>query len=166
MLSETEKQLVEKWQYLIFEAMRLYHRDAARMGRDEFVSAAGYAIVCAANNYDGIRPFTPIAREYIRRAVQYRKPKRFTLPTFQLMDHDVTTDGDEYVTEADSKLDVAAMLASLNERERFVMQRMELDGAIGRDVAKELGCSKQRVYQIREEAIGKLREQYNGYDPA
>lgn len=71
--------------------------------------------------------------------------------------------GDD-IAEVDSAIDteigmrdVRAAMAELSDRERHVIQRLELDGAIRDEVATDLGVTPPRISQIRKVALEKIK---------
>lgn len=55
-----------------------------------------------------------------------------------------------------------AALRTLSTRERRILRAIVLDGRSGAEVGRELGCSKQRVYQVLKAVLRKLRCQLDG----
>lgn len=73
------------------------------------------------------------------------------------------TSGDD-IAEVDSAIDsairmvdVRVAMAGLSDRERHVIQRLELHGATRNEVAADLGVTPPRISQIRKAALEKVR---------
>lgn len=67
----------------------------------------------------------------------------------------------EFGTEADSRLDAAKAMESLQmlePRRRDVLLAFHVKGHSATDIAKHLGISVRRVYQLRQSALDQLRE--------
>jgi RNA polymerase sigma factor (sigma-70 family) len=53
---------------------------------------------------------------------------------------------------------VIAKMASLTEREEFIIRKHSFEGMTLKDLAAELKVSEPRVSQVKTEAVGKLLE--------
>lgn len=54
----------------------------------------------------------------------------------------------------------AKMMECLDDNERYVVQRVILDGQMQKTVAEEMGFSENKVFRIHKEAIQKMRANY------
>jgi len=63
----------------------------------------------------------------------------------------------EHEKYIDLLVDVEDSIKRLSKREQFVIQSIFYDRKILKVIGKELGVSRQRVQQIKEESLGKIR---------
>ena len=88
----------------------------------------------------------------------YKRKK--TIPKDKL-DHLSNDECDRYKSfyneDYDSKLIVEECLKILNERQRYIVNAIYFEGRNKQDIGKELNISRQRVLQIEQDALKKMR---------
>lgn len=70
---------------------------------------------------------------------------------------DVVGTTDDRLDLAELRIDLAAALATLDERQRFVVLACDGEGRKQADVGADLGVSQGEVYRIRKAALARMR---------
>lgn len=90
---------------------------------------------------------------------------------FQFEDYEPVTLGDTLVTRGEIEAEALARtwaepiwraMAELPECEAYVLWRYCHDGATCREIAREIGRSESRAFQLREQGLATLRRQFAG----
>lgn len=177
---EEQHRLIEQWSGLITWARKRFRIWFRVLGGDEFHAIARFALVRAAERCDPDRvgTFKAFACEWIYRRLQkaYRRLMRrrdreldwYFLGETQGLpdDNDIIALGvTDAPAAADARHDVATALAVLPPVWAYVVRRYYLDGALDREVAAELGVSRNACFLIRDKALAFLRAWAQGEGP-
>ena len=60
------------------------------------------------------------------------------------------------------KAELSSVMATLDEREQYIIRKRFMDGWALSEVGDELGITKERVRQVQNEALGKMRRRMGG----
>ena len=173
-LTPTQRALVEQWRYLPRRLYRaLSHRaDVRLLGADDAVSAGVEGLIRAARRYDptmGIKfvsyAWQSVARMIVFRAEQWaRGSADVSLDSIGPGDAEPFQPAAPETEPADillrERLDEA--LRSLPPRWRRVVQ-MRSAGRRLREVAETMGVSGERVRQVEQKALARLREKLSSH---
>jgi len=145
---------------------------------DDLLSEGISCLIKAVEKFDfdrGFR-FSTYATRAVRREVfrlvqrQYRERVRFTTGTSDVLSQQLTTETSPERTEASwNHIDqsIGKLMASLDQREQFIVQARFGFHDLGEKptfqrLGELLGVSKERVRQLEQRALGKLRELAEG----
>lgn len=165
-LTDAQRALAASCYYLaVREATRCHRRTGLEL--EELTSLAQLQLVRLAAWFDPERgyPFPPIAAKAIARMLhghcqkQLRRPKAY--PVSQLGDEDEPFPFDPPAPAEEPGLDLggrltAAAMKALTPIERAVLRMRHEEGLKLRQIAKRLGCSKERARQRLEGAMLRL----------
>lgn len=102
--------------------------------------------------------FSSYAYWWIRQAIQQTMKKRLQQITYEKeMDDELVVRIEAEHHFPDDEIDVRKLLRCVNRRERAALTNIS-EGRMLKDIGNELGICKERVRQIREIAMAKLRE--------
>jgi RNA polymerase sigma factor (sigma-70 family) len=105
-------------------------------------------------------PFTPWLNAIIRHKAIDAMRRRGTRVE---IDIDTLAEGLAAPSRSDdASLDVATMLATLDERQRTIVKQLSLEGRGAADVARELGMTESAVRVVLHRALKTLAERFGG----
>jgi len=161
--------------HLLFVAIVARKCAGGRFPDDEVVSAANEALIQAVDRkqFDATRGnrFTSYLRPFIRGAISkmWRDSARFVplpetpeMPLISIASPGVETSVEHPTEETDFADYIHGLLesgkAGLSEREQLVLSLMYEEGLNMAEVGRRLKMTRERVRQIHEEVLGKLRK--------
>lgn len=160
---------------LAYKAMRLWLRYYPTLSEDEVLSGCFLALFVAASDWEpGRAAFSTwhmskcrsvlshdAAKARIVRTPQ-RGPRLSAVPGYDLDTIAEPDDTENTVEAAEERCRVSealsAAIGSLGPRYALVLRRTFLEGATLAEVGREIGVCKERVRQLKEEALRKLRK--------
>ena len=179
MTKEQDKLVTANMGYVITLA-RQYKSEI--LSTDDLISEGAIGIMKAAEKYDVSKgkPFVTFAAPYIRRAIEAAinrlqnaidvrstdesipvgSRNNFTLLNV-LEDHDAPK-ADATVEQASLSEDLLRGIGVLNEREQAVVKRyfgIDAERQTMAEIAEGLGLKRERVRQVRDQALRKLRKE-------
>jgi RNA polymerase primary sigma factor len=178
MTKEQEKLVKDNMGYVITLA-RQYKSDV--LSTDDLVSEGSFGLMKAIEKYDPTRgkAFVTFAAPYIRHAIEMAISRLETGTDIRSTDEslpvgsrnnytllnvleDVNAEKADAITEEDTLTeDLLRVMDVLNEREQEVIKRYY--GLIGyrltmAEIGEDLGMKRERVRQVRDQAVRKLRK--------
>ena len=150
---------------LMLPNMRLAYHFANRWGPDlgdDGRQVAMVAVWKAAQQFDeghGCR-FSTFAVNKIKGAIMAEHDRRDKRPQHLSLEKMRESLGETVGVSFDYDLapSVQLALSGLPNKERYIVEQVDLVGRSGHDVGRELGLSGTRINQIRREALASLRE--------
>ena len=178
MTKEQEKLITANMGYVVTLA-RQYKSEF--LSTDDLVSEGSIGMMKAAEKYDPTRgkPFVTFAAPYIRRSIEAALSKvesdtevrstdeslpigsRNNYTLLNVLEDVNAPKADELVEETTLNEDLIRVMDILNEREQAVVKRYY--GLLGQrltmaEIGEDLGLKRERVRQIRDQAVRKLRK--------
>ena len=152
------------------------------LSTDDLISEGSIGLMKAADKYDPSRgkPFVTFAAPFIRRSIENAISRRAGEVPIMSTDESLPIGSnnnftllnvleDKSAPKTDATLDqnylsdeMAAAISTLNEREQAVIRRcygIESQRMTMAEIGEELGLKRERVRQIRDKAVRKLRKQ-------
>ena len=179
MTKEQEKLVTANMGYAITLA-RQYNSDI--LSTDDLISEGAIGLVKAAEKYDALRgkPFVTFAAPYIRRAIEAAINKlqndvdvrstdesipvgsRNNYTLLNVLEDPDAPRADAIIEQASLSEDLLRGLGILNEREQQVVKRyfgVDAERQTMAEIAEVMGLKRERVRQVRDQALRKLRKE-------
>lgn len=152
--------LVEQFLPFVRKIAAYYARRAPHVCPFEDLAQAGaVALIRAAGSYDAARgPFVAYAGLAVRREISRTQAAlgRVLLRQSPLMEQLLPDRPGPAGVEVDTRDRIAAALRALHPRQRLAVE-LRLRGLTTEEAAPHLGVTRQRVHQLQQAALGRLR---------
>ena len=150
---------------LILSAMPAAKRLASRytrsrLGREDALAVGYLAIVEGYRRFDPSRG-VPFAGYVYRRVKGAMSDAQAALSDEPWDTDKIARQPDERVTDSDAKMDVERVMRTLSARNLTIFAAVCLLGYRQRDIAKVVGVSEQRVFQILKSCRRKVGESFS-----
>lgn len=173
-LTEEQLALVRQWSGLPFWAVRRWPGLAKAIGRDDAAGIAFLALCRAAESYKpGLGTFRGHARAWIyydlldeasrggivrrKSGGKYGRPPLVTHTGCDFGRLAGREDGQRQAEATGTAIDVRAAVDALPARLRRVVEEVFYAGRTAADYAREIGLTRSRVLQMKDEALARMR---------